>query len=100
PAKTPGHRMMGGFRCNFGTTEKGKNRFLVPKRHQMKHLEFLILLLGTRGSEVQLEPFSRRLSLLRNPALRESSLPDQSFKKRSVCPRFIPRPTLLDSFRC
>jgi hypothetical protein len=39
------------FRYNFGTNEREReNGFLIPKRHQMKHLEVLILLFGTRGS--------------------------------------------------
>jgi len=28
--------------------------FLAPKRHQMKHLDFDLLIFGTRGSEVQI----------------------------------------------
>jgi hypothetical protein len=54
PSKLQGR---GGLE-DFGTTSvqlsERKNSFLVPKRHQMKHLEFLILLFGTRGSEVQI----------------------------------------------
>ena len=30
------------FRYNFGTTEREKNGALLPKRHQMKHLEFVL----------------------------------------------------------
>ena len=41
-------------RYNFGTTGRRKNSFLVPKRHQMKHLGFWIFWFGTRGSEVQI----------------------------------------------
>jgi hypothetical protein len=50
----------------FGTTSvqlrERKNGFLAPKRHQVKHLDFSILLFGTRG---------RRF---------KSSLPDQYFQ--------------------
>jgi hypothetical protein len=42
----------------FGTTSvqlsERKNGFLTPKRHQIKHLEFVIAWFGTRGSEVQI----------------------------------------------
>jgi hypothetical protein len=42
----------------FGTTSvqfrARKNGFLFPKRHQAKHLEFLFLWFGTRGSEVRI----------------------------------------------
>ena len=41
-------------RYNFDTTEGRKNGILVPKRHQMEYLDFLILWLGTRGLEVQI----------------------------------------------
>jgi hypothetical protein len=30
------------FRYNFGTTEREKNGTLFPKRHQTKHLEFVL----------------------------------------------------------
>jgi hypothetical protein len=30
------------FRYNFGTTEREKNGTLFPKRHQIKHLEFVL----------------------------------------------------------
>ena len=49
-----------------GQLSERKNGFLVPKRHQMKHLEFLILWFGTRGSEVQIlspRPISRMISI-------------------------------------
>jgi hypothetical protein len=29
-------------RYNFGTTEREEEWFLIPKRHQIKHLEFVI----------------------------------------------------------
>jgi hypothetical protein len=39
----------------FGTTSvqlsERKNGFLTPKRHQIKHLEFVIAWFGTRGSQ-------------------------------------------------
>ena len=42
-------------RYNWGTTEKRERvGFLAPKRHQMKHLDFDLLIFGTRGSEVQI----------------------------------------------
>jgi hypothetical protein len=37
-------------RYKFGTTEGRKNGPLAPQRHQMKHLDFLILLLESRWS--------------------------------------------------
>ncbi len=44
--------------AEFGTTEvhlrERKTGFSVPKRHQMKHLDFYLLFFGTRGSEVQI----------------------------------------------
>jgi hypothetical protein len=40
---------------------------LLPKRHQIKHLEFVISWFGTRGSEVQI-----------------LSLPDQIFCNQSI----------------
>ena len=44
--------------ASFGTTSvqlrERKNGFLAPKRHQMKHLDFLISLFGTRRSVVQI----------------------------------------------
>ena len=42
------------LRYNFGTTEREKNGTLLPKRHQIKHLEFVVSQFGTRGSEVQI----------------------------------------------
>jgi hypothetical protein len=42
------------FRYKVGTTEREKKRWLLPKRHQIKHLEFVISWFGTRGSEVQI----------------------------------------------
>ena len=48
-------------KMEFGTTSvqlrERKNGLLVPKRHKMKHLDFLILLLESR------HPFERKLSL-------------------------------------
>jgi len=38
-----------------GQLRERKNSFLVPKRHQMKHLEVWILLSGTRGSLVLIQ---------------------------------------------
>src|ERR1035438_224782 len=42
----------------FGTRSvqlsERKNGLLTPKRHQIKHLEFVISWFGTRGSEVQI----------------------------------------------
>jgi hypothetical protein len=44
-------------KMEFGTTSvqlrERKNGLLVPKRHKMKHLDFLILLLESRRSVVQ-----------------------------------------------
>jgi len=42
-----------GLRYKIGTTEREEEWFLTPKRHQIKHLEFVISWFGTRGSEVQ-----------------------------------------------
>jgi hypothetical protein len=36
------------------TTEREKKRRTAPKRHQIKHLEFVLSYFGTRGSEVQI----------------------------------------------
>ena len=33
---------LNGIRYNFGTTEREKNGMLFPKRHQIKHLEFVV----------------------------------------------------------
>src|SRR5215470_11936859 len=48
------HDNICGVECHgFGTTwvqlRERKSGFLVPKRHQMKHLGFCILLFGTKG---------------------------------------------------
>ncbi len=47
-----------GEGLGLGTTSvqlsERKNGFLTPKRHQIKHLEFVISWFGTRGSEVQI----------------------------------------------
>jgi hypothetical protein len=42
------------FRYKIGTTEREKRSRLPPKRHQIKHLEFVASWFGTRGSEVQI----------------------------------------------
>jgi hypothetical protein len=42
------------FRYNFGTLSERKGGLLTPKRHQLKHLEFVLRSFGTRGSEVQI----------------------------------------------
>ena len=40
-----------GVRYKFGTTEgERENGPLAPRRHQMKHLDFLILLLESKQS--------------------------------------------------
>jgi hypothetical protein len=39
-----------GLRYNFGTTEREEEWFLTPKRHQIKHLEFVISWFGTWSS--------------------------------------------------
>ena len=45
-------------RSPLGTTSvqlrERKNGLLIPKRHQTKHLEFVLSQFGTRGSEVQI----------------------------------------------
>src|SRR5215471_17723094 len=47
-----------GFTSQFGTTSvqlrERKKGLLAPKRHQMKHLDFLIAFFGTRRSVVQI----------------------------------------------
>lgn len=41
-------------RYNFGTTEREEEWFLTPKRHQIKHLEFVISWFGTRRPGVRI----------------------------------------------
>ena len=70
----------------FGTTSvqlsERKNGFLTPKRHQIKHLEFVIAWFGTRGSEVQiLSPRPIFLSLFQSF---RRLLPPQFFRYFSV----------------
>ena len=43
-----------GPRYNFGTTEREEEWFLTPKRHQIKHLEFVISWFGTRRPGVRI----------------------------------------------
>jgi len=64
----------------FGTTSvqlsERKNGFLTPKRHQIKHLEFVISWFGTRGSEVQIlspRPILKHLSELTVGAIGRNS---------------------------
>ena len=46
------------LRYKFGTTKREKNGTLFPKRHQIKHLEFVRSWFGTMGSKVQISNFS------------------------------------------
>jgi hypothetical protein len=41
------------LRATHGQLRGGKSRFLVPKRHQIKHLEFSLRWFGTRRSVVE-----------------------------------------------
>ena len=65
-----------GSRYTFGTTEREEEWFLIPKRHQIKHLEFVISWFGTRGSEVQIlspRPILKHLSELTVGAIGRNS---------------------------
>jgi hypothetical protein len=42
------------FRYKIGKLSERKRGRLLPKRHQIKHLEFIVSWFGTRGSEVQI----------------------------------------------
>src|SRR5580658_203497 len=79
----------------FGTTSvqlsERKGGLLTPKRHQIKHLEFVIAWFGTRGSEVQIlspRPIFFRVKQLRAPLVLISA----------VCPPFSTL-DFLESFR-
>ena len=47
------HCVLWEFGTTSGQLRERKNGFLAPKRHQMKHLDFLILLLESRRSAAQ-----------------------------------------------
>ena len=50
-------------RYKFGTTEREKKGALIPKRHQTKHLEFVLPQFWIRGSEVQILPLPDQIFL-------------------------------------
>jgi hypothetical protein len=51
--ETTQHCMLWEFGTNSVQLRERKNGFLAPNRHQMKHLDFLILLLESRRSVVR-----------------------------------------------